>query len=84
MCFSLPWVEQVLIWLVVVCAVVALLRLLIGFVLPQLGIDGAILILVAQVIRIFIWAIVLIALIIFVFDLVSCLLPSMGGMPRIR
>jgi len=82
MCFSLYWVEQVLIWLVVLGAVIALLRLIVGYVLPQIGLDSGIVTLVAQVVRIVIWAIVLIAVIIFVFDLISCLAPSM--VPRIR
>ena len=30
MCFSLVWLEQFLVWLIVICAVVALLRLLVG------------------------------------------------------
>jgi hypothetical protein len=76
MCFSLAWVEQMLIWLVVLCAVVALLRLVIGFVLPQLGIGGPIFSIIVAAINIFIWAIVLIAVIIFIFDLAQCL---MGG-----
>ena len=83
MCFSLPWIEQVLIWLVVVCAIIALLRLIIGFVLPQIGLDGAIANVVSRAISIFIWAIVLIAVIIFIFDLIICLSPSLG-FSRIR
>ncbi len=83
MCFSLPWIEQVLIWLVVVCAIIALLRLIIGFVLPQIGLDGAIANVVSRAISIFIWAIVLIAVIIFNFDLIICLSPSLG-FSRIR
>ena len=82
MCFSLQWVESVLIWLVVICAVVALLRLLVGFVLPRLAIGGEIVGVVVRAITIVIWAIVLIAVIIFVFDLIACLAPSMPRLPR--
>jgi hypothetical protein len=80
MCFSLPWLEAWLVWLIVICAVVALLRLLIGFVLPKLGIGGEILGFVVKAITIVIWAIVCIALVYFVFDLIACLGP---GMPRL-
>jgi len=82
MCFSFIWVEQVLIWLVVLCAVIALLRLVVTYVLPQIGLGDGIVSLVTQAIRIVIWAIVLIAVIVFMFDLISCLIPS--GIPRIH
>ena len=80
MCFSLPWLEQMLIWLVVLCATVALLRLVVSFILPQLGFESAVFAIVVQAIRILIWAIVLIAVIMFVFSLISCLLGS-GSLP---
>ena len=82
MCFSLQWVESVLIWLVVICAVVALLRLLVGFVLPRLAIGGEIVVVVVRAVTIVIWAIVVIAVIVFVFDLIACLAPSMPRLPR--
>jgi hypothetical protein len=78
MCFSLLWVENLLIWLVVVCAVVAVLRVLVAYVLPMLGLASGLLTMIAQIINIVIWAIVLVALIIFVFDLISCLAPMRG------
>jgi hypothetical protein len=82
-CFSLQWIGQLLIWLVVICAVVALLRLVVGFVLPKLGIAADIIAVVVAAIRIVIWAIILIAIIVFVFDLIGCLAPSLS-FPRMH
>ncbi len=57
MCFSLAWIEQLLIWLVIVCAIVALLKLLLPFILNQLGAAGGIMM---AAINIVVWAVVLI------------------------
>lgn len=81
MCFSLQWVEQLLIWLVVICAVVALLRLLVSFVLPKLGLGAEVLAFIVRAVTIIMWAVICIAAIIFIFDLIACLAPSM---PRLR
>lgn len=75
MCFSLAWLMNVMIWLVVVGAVVAVVRLLLPLVLAQFGAGGA---LVMQILNIIMWAVILIAIIIFAFDLLSCL--GGGGM----
>jgi len=77
MCFSLAYIEQLLIWLVIIVAVVALLKLVVPFVLAQLGVGGD---LIMQAINIFVWAIVIIAVIIFIFGLISCLLGAGGGL----
>jgi hypothetical protein len=66
-----------LIWIVVICAVVAILRLLLPYVLGWLGVSGD---LVMRVINILIAAIVIIAIIYLVIDVLSCL----GGAPRLR
>jgi hypothetical protein len=70
MCFSLGWIEQVLIWLVVVCAIVAILKLLLPFVLSQLGVAGGV---ITGAINIVLWAVIAIFVIYFCFDLISCL-----------
>jgi len=80
-CFSLQWLEALLVWLIVICAVVALLRLLIGFVIPKLGLGGEVLRFVVKAITIVIWAIVCIGLVYLVFSLVICLGPSMPRLP---
>jgi hypothetical protein len=76
MCFSLAWLENVLIWAVVVIVVVVLLRLVIGAALPHLGFAGDALVFAARIVSIVVWAVVVIAIIMFVFDLISCLLPA--------
>jgi hypothetical protein len=84
MCFGLAWFEQILIWIVVVCAVVALLRLLVSFVLPKLGLGGEVVGFIIAAVRILIWAIICIFAIIFIFELISCLLGGGIGLPRVR
>lgn len=76
MCFSLEWVERLLIWLVVLVAIIAILKLVIPPILAQLGWAGS---LVLQILNIVIWAIVLIAIIIFAFSMIECL-ASYGGL----
>jgi hypothetical protein len=75
MCFSLAWVESMLIDLVIIVALVTILRLFVPWLLGQLGIGGGI---IMQIINIVIWAIVLIFVIIIVFALISCLLGAGG------
>lgn len=77
MCFSLAWVEQLLVWLVVVCAIVALIRLIIPWVTAQLGIGG----IIVQAINIVLWAFVTIMVIYFIFALIQCLIGAGGGFP---
>lgn len=76
MCFSLNWIENLLIWLVIVCAIVAVIKLVIPYAVGQLGSPGT---LVMQVLNIVMWAVVLIFVIIIVFDLLACLV----GFPRL-
>lgn len=76
-CFSLGWLENLLIWLVVIGAVFALVRLILPLALGPLGTAGT---MVSQALNIIIWALVAIAVIILVFDLLSCLV----GVPRLR
>lgn len=69
-CFSLGWLEQVLVYLVVICAIVAILKLLIPFVLAQLGAAGGV---IGQAINIVLWAIIAIYAMYICFALISCL-----------
>ena len=78
MCFSFEWIERTLIWLVVVCAIVGILRLVLPFVLTQLGVGGGV---ILSAINIVIWAVVAIFVVIFCFDLISCLA---GGFPLLH
>jgi len=79
-CISLYIIENFLIWLVIIVALVAILKLFLPWLLAQLGIDGSIII---RVMNIVVWAIVVIFCIIVVFDLVACLVGS-PGMTRLR
>jgi len=73
MCFSLGWLQQILIWAVLVGAVIAIVRLLLPAVLAQLGGAGSILL---QIINIVMWAFILIVIIYIAFGLISCLVGS--------
>jgi hypothetical protein len=81
-CFTLEWLEQVLIMLVVFLAVFAILKVLIPWVISMAGvaIPGP----VMQIINIFIWALIAIAVIYFAFMVISCLMSMSGGihLPR--
>lgn len=70
-CFSLAWLEQLLIWLVVVCVLIGIFKLLVPFLLTLFGAPpggGMIMTILGYII----WGIVAIAVIIFVFELISC------------
>ena len=80
MCFSMAWLLQTLIWLIIIGAVVAIFRLLLPFVLGWFGTAGTV---IMAAINILIWAIVAIAAITFIFQLISCLFSLGGGMPHL-
>jgi len=69
MCFSVPWLGQLLIWLVVVCGFVAILMILLPIVLGWLGWAGEI---AMRIIRIVVAVIVICALIWFLVDMYAC------------
>jgi hypothetical protein len=69
MCFSVGWFVNLLIWLIVVCAVVAIFRLVLPLVLGWLGVAGTV---VMQVLNIILIAFVLIVLVWFCYDLLTC------------
>ncbi len=74
MCFSLPWLEQLLIWLVIVCAIVAIIRLLVPWITGMIGVP-----IIGQAINIILWAFLAIICIYIIFGLLSCLI-GMGGL----
>lgn len=81
MCVSWGWVENLLIWLVVVGVVFALLRLLVPFILSKLGIPlGDVWAIILRACSIVLTGIILVALILFIFGLIGCLT---GGMPSL-
>lgn len=74
-CFSLGFIEQLCIWLIVVGALIAIIRLLVPFLTSLIGIP-----LIAQIINIVLWAVVAIMCVYIIFALLSCLLGSGGGL----
>ncbi len=78
-CFSLGWLEQVLINLVIICAIIAILKLLVpllvGLLSPLMGGGAAI---IGQIITIILYAIVAIFVIYIVFGLIQCLVGAGG------
>ena len=71
-CFSLGFVEQLCIFLIVLFAVIAIIKLLLpmaGTFLPPV---------VIQIITIVLYAVIAIAIVILIFDLMSCLIGSGG------
>jgi hypothetical protein len=69
MCFDLAWFENLLIWLVIVFAIIAVFKLLASLVFSQMGFAGEI---ILRIINIIISAVVIIYIIIIAFDLYSC------------
>jgi hypothetical protein len=75
MCFSLGWLEQLFVWLIIVSAVVALIRLLLPYLTSLIGIP-----LITQALNIVLWAVVAIMCVYIIFALISCLIGSGGGL----
>jgi hypothetical protein len=82
MCFTLEWIKQLLINIVIIGAVIAVLRLLIPWVLEFVGISAGP---IMQIINIILVAIVVIFLIVVVFQLLGCLggFHWRGDIPRL-
>ena len=72
-CFTLGWLQQFLVWCVIVGAVIAIIRLVVPWVMAQVGIP-----LLSQAINIILWAVVCIFVIYIIFALLSCVV-GMGG-----
>lgn len=82
MCMSVGFFFALCIWLVVVGAVYALIKLILPAVLANFGGPGTLL---AQAINIILWAVLLIAVLYLIWDLVECLVGSGGfSLPHIR
>jgi len=79
-CFTLGWLEAMLIWLIIASAVVAILRLLIPW------ITSITFPIVGQVLEIILWAVLAIIAVYIIFALLSCLIGMGGGLhfPPIR
>lgn len=81
MCFSLPWLEQLCVWIVIVVALISALRVVIPWIASWAQLPAP----VIAIINIIIWAVICIVAIYIIFDLLACLLGSGGvGLPRLR
>jgi hypothetical protein len=79
-CFTLAWLENLLIWLIILGAVVGLIKLVLPLVLTNLGVAGGT---IVQALSIVMWAIIAIWVVIFIFDLIQCLAGAGGlSFPR--
>ena len=76
MCFSMQWLEQLFIYVIVVGAIIAIIRLLLPMVFAQIGGPANV---IGQVINIILWAIIAIFVVYICFALISCLLGAGGG-----
>jgi hypothetical protein len=81
MCFSLAWLEQLIIWLIIVSAIIAVIKLVIPFLDSLTGMP-----IIGRILMIILWAVVAIAFVIIIFGLLSCVLGGSGtlGFPRFR
>jgi hypothetical protein len=70
MCFTLGWLEALLVNIIILAAVIAVLRILIPWILGLVGFDPGPLM---AIVNIILWAIVAIFVIYLVFSLLSCL-----------
>lgn len=69
-CLSLAWLEQLLVWAVIIGALILILQIIIPWALQFFGAAGGV---IGQVINIIIKAIIVILVIYIVFALISCL-----------
>ena len=73
-CFSLGWVEQLCIYIIIVVAIWSIIKLLLPYVTQYLPA------IVVQIIQIVLWAVIAIICVYIIFGLLSCLLGGAGGL----
>lgn len=81
-CFSLAWIEQMLIWLVVLCVLIGIVKLFLPLVLGWFGAPpggGTVITILGYIM----WGVVAIFCIIIVFDLLSCVFGAGGTGPML-
>lgn len=86
MCFSLEWLKAILVYLVVICAIIAILKIIVPWVLGKLASFPALteaIGIITQIIWIIIYAVIVIFVIYVAFDLIQCLLSYAGGFPSL-
>ena len=70
-CLSLGFLQQLIIWVIVIAAIVAVIRLLVPYLTSLIGFP-----IIGRIIEIVLWAVVAIAVVYLIFGLLGCL---MGG-----
>lgn len=70
MCFSAAWLQSFLIWLVIIAAIFAILKLVVPFILAKVGVEAGI---IVQILSILLWAFIAIVVIYIAFAAISCL-----------
>jgi hypothetical protein len=76
MCFSLAWLLQLCVWIIIVIALVSIIRIVIPWIQAFAGIPEPII----AIINIIIWAIIAIAALYIIFGLLSCLFAGGAGL----
>ena len=84
MCFSLGWLQQLFVWIIIICAIIAIIKILLPYVMSFAGELGGAAAVIIAVVKIVFWAIVAIMVVYVVFALISCLLGMGGGLPSLR
>jgi len=74
-CLSLGFLQQLIIWVVVIAAIVAVIRLLVPYLTSLIGFP-----IIGRIIEIVLWAVVAIAVVYLIFGLLGCLMGSGGGL----
>lgn len=74
MCFSLDWLMHIIILGIIVCAIIAILRVVVPFVLSQMGATiGAGANVVITCFKIALWAVIAIIVVVICFQIIACL-----------
>lgn len=74
MCFPWSSIEAIIIWCIVIAAVIAIIKILFGWLGPRLAWPADIISLFVQIFSIILWTVVSIAVVIIVGDIVMCLI----------
>lgn len=67
-CFSLLWIEQLIIWLIIIAAVIAIVRIVIPWLTGLIGVP-----VIGAVVQVVLWAFTAIVAVKILFMLIACL-----------
>lgn len=74
-CLSLGFLEQLIVWGIILIAIVAIIKLVVPWLLSIVGVP-----VVGQIVNIILWAIVAIVVVYIIFALLGCLLGAAGSL----